>query len=182
VAYPQAPQVATSADLSNVVAMVDSAFTIARDDSGVPWGGETEWNFPDPNADITPPHLAVVLHNQQPWMIGYRDIGQWLPPAQEAQQVWMIGVYALFPYEFGSRDTYVTPLDCAVRLQRAFRMHINLDGQCDEVKVGPAVAGPVAERRPGDPPNAASGPIRWYGGYVTVIATEMLTAEFPATP
>jgi len=176
--YPIAADVALWTDLSNIVAMVDAAYAIALNDTGITWGGSTEWNFPEPNGAITPPHLAVVLDGFLEYLVGYASVGQYHEPADEIQQRWSIGAYALYPYEVGARETYTSPLDCAVRLQAAFRSHANLDGQCDIVRCGPPMSGPVAERRPGDPPGAASGPVRWYGGYITIAATEFVRTEY----
>jgi hypothetical protein len=176
--YPNPAQVASSADLSNVVAMVDEAYALALAIPEIAWGGQTEWNFPDPNDPITPPHLAVVFQGQLEYRIGGQPAGEWLPPAMESMNYWVIGVYALWPYEIGNVDTYVTPLDAALRFQRTFKSNPNLGGQCDELKVGLVKTGPVAERRPGDPPMAASGPIRWQGGYVLLVASEELFTDY----
>jgi hypothetical protein len=136
VSSPNPPFVAVSAGASIIDQIHDQIFALAKSTPGVAWAGSTQWDFPLPTQVTGVPWLAVLWPQFHHYEVDYVPTGDEMPQAYEAQFVWDVDVVALAPFTAGTDATYRGPIKTMNAVHAQFRLNPNLNGYCDETKLG----------------------------------------------
>jgi hypothetical protein len=174
-------QTTYSVNDSNIEAIVDAVFSLARD-CGVGWKGETEFDLPEEGQVTGIPWLAVPMPEFVGYGAGQVLMGEWLERADmEIQMFWDLSVYCIAPYNAGDSTTKRTLLQAGRKLQTVFHGAVNLTGTCDTASPGKPEWVRISKRDPNANPGAtASGPVLWQAAMLQIRCMETVAVSYYA--